>query len=73
MAIAASRPLDMPRQQAFWLLHLAGWSAHSPSRTKRLRLAHWSARISRQRERSLRNMASIWRAKAASLTVALIS
>ena len=28
MAIAASRPLDMPRQQAFWLLHLAGWSAY---------------------------------------------
>ena len=28
MAIAASSPLDMPRQQAFWLLHLAGWSAY---------------------------------------------
>jgi len=28
MAIAASRTLDMPSQQAFWLLHLAGWGAY---------------------------------------------
>ncbi len=28
MAIAASRPLDLPRQQLFWLLHLGGWTAY---------------------------------------------
>ena len=28
MAIAASHSLDMPRQQAFWLLHLGGWGAY---------------------------------------------
>ena len=28
MAIAASHPLDLPRQHLFWLLHLAGWAVY---------------------------------------------
>ncbi|HEY5805288.1 MAG TPA: histidine kinase [Lysobacter sp.] len=28
MAIAASHPLDLPRQHLFWLLHLGGWLAY---------------------------------------------
>ncbi len=28
MAIAASHPLDLPRQHLFWVLHLSGWMAY---------------------------------------------
>ena len=28
MAIAVPRPLALPRQALFWLLHLGGWSAY---------------------------------------------
>ena len=28
MAIAASHPLDLPRQHLFWVLHLGGWMAY---------------------------------------------
>jgi two-component sensor histidine kinase len=28
MAITASHPLDLPRQQLFWVLHLGGWLAY---------------------------------------------
>ncbi len=28
MAIATARPLDLPRQHVFWLLHLGGWAAY---------------------------------------------